>query len=64
MADLTYGTMTSLDVQNFQNYLIILPEVSSIGEYIPGALGYGDHGWGSNSPFYSTGTDLWLIQLL
>jgi hypothetical protein len=63
MADLTNGTMTSLDVQNFQNYIITLPEVVEVDAYIPGALGYGDVGWGSNQPFYSTGTDIWLLQL-
>jgi hypothetical protein len=63
MADLTNGTMTSLDVQNFQNYIITLPEVVEVDAYIPGALGYGDIGWGSNLPFYSTGTDIWFLQL-
>jgi hypothetical protein len=63
MADLTNGTMVSLDVQNFQNYIITIPTVDEVDAYIPGAIGFGDYGWGSNAAFYSTGTDLWLIQL-
>lgn len=61
MADLTNGTMTSLDVQNFQNYIITLPSVSSVDAYIPGALAYGNIGWGFDYPFYSTGTEVWVF---
>jgi len=61
MATLTNGTMASLDVQNFQNYIITLPAVNSVDAYVPGGLGYGDFGWGFDYPFYSTSTEVWLI---
>lgn len=63
MADLSNGTMVSLDVQNFQNYIITIPTVDNIDTYVNGALAYGNGGWGSDQPFYSTGTELWLLSL-
>jgi len=54
--------MTNLDVQNFQNYVLEIPSVTDVDAYIAGAMGYGDHGWGYEYIFYSTGTAVYVIQ--
>jgi len=63
MATLTTGTMTSLDVQNSQNYLIQLPTSTPVDAYVPGGLAYGDGGWGFDAPFYSTNNSVYLLKL-
>lgn len=62
MASLTTGTMTNLDVQNFQNYVLEIPTVTNVDTYVEGALAWGDHGWGFNYAFYSTNGALYLIE--
>lgn len=63
MATLTSGTMTNLNVQDFQNYILEIPTVTNFDSYVGGgAIGYGNYGWGFDFAFYSTGTAVYLIQ--